>query len=224
MLKSKFIRKPARQLKYFGFKRLIFSAGMPRSGSTLLFNIVRFILEEEHQDDLSTAWINDLKTMPKGQAYLIKTHACDIFDRIRADKIFYSYRDIRDVMVSRWRKFGREPDMEIARYYIRQYEFARKHADLVLKYEDFMNDIPGTIDKVAEVLGQTITREQILAKLPDKEQAPKSKGDGRSDNMLHEGHATGTMHDEWREVLPLQFQTQLLHEYEWWFKENKYSL
>jgi len=55
----------------FSNKPLIISAGMPRSGSTLLFNILRDIMLRRWEG-LSSGWSGDIENLDKGSAYLIK--------------------------------------------------------------------------------------------------------------------------------------------------------
>lgn len=218
MMIKKIIKKPLQQIKYYGFNRLVFSSGMPRSGSTLLFNIVRLVMTDQYGGDLSIGWVEDLKKIHKGRAYLIKTHGCDMFDRMRADKIFYSFRDLRDVMVSRWRKFNREPSMDIARYYIRQYEFARKHADLLFKYEDFVHNVPVTIEMVSKILKHQVDVEAVQKKMPDMNRAT-----AYGSTLMHPAHATGTEKNEWKVVLPIEFQKRIQKEFSTWFEKNGYE-
>jgi len=218
---NKNIKKPLQQLKYYRFSKLIFSAGMPRSGSTLLYNILRLILEEQYGDDLTHGWVEDLKTIPGKKVFLIKTHSLDLHDRRRASKIFYTFRDIRDVMVSRWKKFDKEPGMDMVRYYIRQYQFAKKHADMVIQYEAFTEHIPDYIRQIAQTLNYPVDVDTITNKLPDiKTNAPNQYDSGKS--LLHGNHATGTKKEEWKELLPESLQQQIHKEFDWWLKENNY--
>lgn len=94
-------------------KPLILSAGMPRSGSTLLFNILRVILSERWSDQLSAGWEGYILQLPEGKAYLVKTHNINRFYKFRAKHAFYTYRDVRVAAVSNMRKFNLTPTVGI---------------------------------------------------------------------------------------------------------------
>jgi len=117
----------ARESAKLSTKPLIVSAGMPRSGSTLLFNILREILVIKWKTRLSSGWEGDFISIPKGSAYLIKTHTLSHFYRWRARYCFYTYRDVRVAAVSVLRKFGQQITLESIRSMIRQYEIAKKN-------------------------------------------------------------------------------------------------
>lgn len=108
------------------FKPLILSAGMPRSGSTLLYNILRETLEIRWGNRLSSGWCGDIFQLPKGDAFLIKTHNIDNYYKYRAKHIFYTYRDVRVASVSSIRKFNDTPSIESIRCVINQYLIAQK--------------------------------------------------------------------------------------------------
>lgn len=218
---KKNLKKPLQQIKYYRFSKLIFSAGMPRSGSTLLFNILRLILEEQFGDDLTHGWVEDLKKMPRKNVFLIKTHSLDNHDRIRANKIFYTFRDIRDVMVSRLKIFDKEPNMDIIRHYIRQDQFAKRHADMVIRYEDFIRNVPENIQKIARMLNYSDDIDRIVKNLPDVKERSPLKYDA-SKSLLHGTHITGTQKEEWKKVLPKSLQRQIHEELSGWLKENNY--
>ncbi|MFW6272671.1 MAG: hypothetical protein ACOC2U_02685, partial [bacterium] len=88
-------------------------------------------------------------------------------DIYRAAHTFYTFRDIRDVLVSRYRMFNKEPEMGIVKYYIEQDVFAKKNADLVLKYEDMLLEVEETVNLIANILKVDVSAKEIIAQLPD---------------------------------------------------------
>src|SRR5262245_15346631 len=74
---------------------LVLSAGMPRSGSTWLFNAARLLLRQTvAPDELGSGWVGDWARLPKRPWLLLKVHEYDAFLARRARAILYSYRDV----------------------------------------------------------------------------------------------------------------------------------
>src|SRR5688572_641643 len=111
---------------------VIISAGMPRSGSTLMFNMLREILMANGRDDLTAGFENDVKISDRG-VFLVKTH--NISKHIEmANQVFYSYRDIRVAAVSCLRMFRDEITMDLLRGWIAEYQYARQHDAMLFAY------------------------------------------------------------------------------------------
>lgn len=219
-----YANRSAWYLNHFGLKRIIYSAGIPRSGSTLLYNILRTILIKKFGDDLTYGWIGDAETMQKSKINLIKTHEVNRIDYWRAYQTFFTYRDIRDVLVSRYRMFNKKPTYKIAKYHITNIELAKKRANLVLKYEDMLSDRLKQIPIILETLKIDLDPEWVLIQLPDPKKVTLKNDYHHEKTLLHANHITGTKKNEWKEILSPELQDQLLHEYEWWFRENGYEV
>ena len=206
----------------FGSKKIIYSAGIPRSGSTLLFNILRVVLEMEYKDHVSSCWIEEIDKKSVNKINLIKTHHLNKIDMLRANRTFYTYRDIRDVLVSRLKMFDREPTIEIVRYHIQLHQLVERMGCHTVKYETMITFVEGTIHDVANVLGLKVDPLAVMKKLPSpkKSKAPDNGHD--KDTLLHEGHVTGTKNREWEDVLPKELQKQIHSEFEWWFQKYGY--
>lgn len=205
-------------------QRIIYSAGVPRSGSTLLFNILRITLEHAYKDKLATFWIEDLERKSCKKINLIKTHHLNKIDMMRSYCTFYSYRDIRDVLVSRLRKFGKEPTIEIVRYHINMHQLVKEMGCYTVRYESMIADIERTIRSVVNELKLEIDPLIIKSQLPDPS-ANKAPEEGHDEKTLfHKGHITGTKQREWEKILSKELQDQIHREFEWWFKENGYTI
>ena len=216
------IEKAGWLYRHFGFKRLIFSAGMPRSGSTLLFNMLKLILESEYEGKLQYGWVEEADEIPPADLYLIKTHHLSRMYIWRAYRSYYTFRDIRDVLVSRQKKFKNEPSIGIVRYYIRQFEVAKKNGVRMFQYEKMISAKRQILEELSYDLKLPIEPESILGQLPDPTNAGSETGWHDKDTLLHEGHVTGTKNREWEDVLPIELQKQIHSEFEWWFKKNGY--
>ncbi|MFW5721455.1 MAG: hypothetical protein ACOCWW_03655 [Bacteroidota bacterium] len=218
------IRYSINYFKQFRFKPIVISAGMPRSGSTLLFNCLRLLFLEKYGSKLSSGWIEETESFPNATIYLIKTHHLNKIDLLRAKHTFYTYRDLRDAMVSKYRMFGTVPSIENVRYTVNQYNLAKSKADLIFKYEDFVNDKNKMIDQLSEILGISVDSSTILKSLPNPGRQNKINSLHDKETLLHEKHVTGTQKGEWKSILPKTLIDDINQEFGWWFKENGYDL
>lgn len=199
----------------------IVSAGMPRSGSTLLFNMLREIMETRWGGDLRSCWQAELPRVAPGRAYLVKTHLLYRFYRWRANRSFYSYRDIRTAAVSRIRKKGQALDIRFFRRHIAQYELAKRHCDLSLSYEELTESKHATIERLAKSLGIAVKPDEILSRV-DQLQPPQNGTPVDKHSLLHSDHFTHTGSEEWRDALPPGLQKEVHKEFAWWFEECGY--
>lgn len=199
----------------------VVSAGMPRSGSTLLFNMLREIMEARWGTDLRSCWQAELASIASGRAYLVKTHLLYGFYRWRANHSFYSYRDIRTAAVSRIKKKRQVLDIHFFRKHIAQYELAKRHCNLCFSYEDLTESKDATVAQLASKLGIAVEPEKILSRL-DALTLPEEGVRYCQRTLLHPNHITNTGAEEWREVLPASLQREIHEEFGWWFKECGY--
>jgi hypothetical protein len=194
---------------------------MPRSGSTLLFNMLRLILKRKWPR-LSSGWCDDIASLPAGDAFLIKTHALGRFYRWRARNSFYTYRDVRVAAVSNFRKFGHMPSVADIRGMIHQYLIAKQSCDLIFSYEDLTGRTAKVVSSLSETLATPVQAECIVEEVLGLAAISTSEGYSK-DTLLHEGHRTGTQDDEWREVLPAGLVAEVNSQFGWWFAECGYA-
>ena len=208
-------------LTKLGTARLILSAGMPRSGSTLLFNILRVALASEDKNVVS-GWNGDIKILPNGDTYVIKVHHIGWHRAFRAQAIFYTYRDVRDALVSNKRKFG-DASIDLVHEWIRDYDFARRHAMRMFRYEDMMESLSDVVLEILSDLELQLSVEEVLSKLP-KDDAPAENESYSKESLLHPGHRTSTVKGDWREVLDNELQETIHAQYSWWLEMNGYTV
>lgn len=205
----------------FLIKPVVVSAGMPRSGSTLLFNILREILLTKWRDRLSCGWVGDVMELPKGAAFLIKMHKLSSYYRWRAQYVFYTYRDVRVPAVSGLRSFNRQITMESIRSDIEEYEVAKKASNLIIKYEELLETPNSFIRQLAQMLSIQVNAGEIYQNT--LELSPPGTSSGYSkETLLHKKHFTHTSNNEWREIIPHELQVRINEEFSWWFRECGY--
>lgn len=120
---------------------LVLSAGMPRSGSTWLYNALRLMLAQRFASPgaLACAWVGDIDRLPaEALCRLVKLHEWDGALAGQADFVVWSYRDLRDAMASQHRKFGGALSLQFADYLVRQDARWSARADHVMRYEDML--------------------------------------------------------------------------------------
>ncbi len=200
---------------------VVLAAGMPRSSSTLLYNIVREVLEEKWHDGLSYCWTRDVLNTPRGRAYLIKTHSLGRLYRLRASHSFYSYRDIRVATVSAYRMFGWPISIERMRRQVIEYRIARKFCNTCFSYENLISSPRSVVQKVSEQLSIPVDTDHIVSKV-EKLAIPESGPDYCRKTQLHIGHFTHTGDDDWRSIIPVELQDRIHREFSWWFRECGY--
>ena len=221
----KYLKKNAQWFFKLGFAPLIVSAGMHRSGSTLLFNILREILAFKYEKQLSCGWYGEFQKIPKGKAYLVKAHSLTFLLNQRSEYIFYSYRDVRTAAVSANKVFNVPINIQEIRNSITEYQVAKKNANLIIKYEKLVNN---TIDVISEICKITDIKCEIHNIYMKCMNIDKPKGSFMSgyvnETLYHPGHITNTSNDEWRGKMSNELQKQISDEFGWWFNECGYPL
>jgi|688.fasta_scaffold283559_2 hypothetical protein len=218
-------KKNVQWLYKVGFSPLILSAGMHRSGSTLLFNILKEILSLKYKTNLSSGWYGDFDKIQKGNAYLIKVHALTILLRLRSKYIFYTYRDVRTAAVSANKVLNVPISIEEIRNGIKEYIKAKKIANLTIQYEKIIGNTLDVIHDILNLLSIKADADLIYNKCMNVKMPSGSFAAGHMDETLyHPGHITNTTDEEWRAKIPLSLQKEITHEFAWWFKECGYPI
>ena len=195
-------------------KSFVLSAGIMRSGSTMMYNILRRILLIKYGDTLVAGWQNNMVDLPLGDFYLIKTHNMAPFVKAKPEHIFFTYRDLRTVEVSMNKFFGTPLSAEAIGYYILEYYRAEKSGAMMIKYEDLIADPKSFVSIIANSLAITVNAGAIHT--GDIEYSRET--------LLHPGHITGTKDNEWRTLMPEDMQKQITQDYSWWFEECGYAV
>ena len=204
-------------------KPFVLSAGIMRSGSTLLFNIVKQVLLEKYGDTLVSRWQNDAVDFQVGDCYLIKTHNIAPFLELKPIHIFFTYRDLRTVEVSMNKFFGTPLSAEAIGYYILEYYCARENGATTIKYEELIKNPKSYISAIANSLKISVERDVICDNVLNLK-PPIDGVEYSKETLLHPRHITGTKDDEWRELMPDEMQSKIRQEYAWWFEKCGYPV
>jgi hypothetical protein len=216
-------------LEYLLYSRrcpVVLSAGMPRSGSTWLYNAARLLLRRRHGDALGCGWIGDWRSLPRKPAMLLKIHEIDPFTVKRASVILYSYRDLRDALASNKRKFATEPTLGLARQWLAQDQHWRGVADFTLRYETMLEDPEAALSDLADVLK---VKDAPVAEFARELSGLNARVGARRDSyqpetLIHPGHITDGRHMTWQAYLSGGLVRQIEEEFREWFVANGYPL
>ena len=206
-------------------KKLIATAGMPRSGSTWLYNTVRLLLERTGKLDIGAGWISDFYSFKNHDVVILKIHYYEPVIANNAAMILYSYRDIRDALASFKRKFGSEPTIERARNFIVNDKKWREKSPFIMKYEDMIASQEETAERIARFLG--ITSADCNRIIKDINTMTYEKGDKKNEvynmeNLLHKNHITDGRHGSWDSYVTKDLVNQIENEFNDWLKSNGY--
>lgn len=156
----------------------IFAGGMPRSGSTLQYNIAAELVERlgigrrEIWTDDHDSYFADRPA--KAELTVFKSHVLSVsVQRLLSEGravAATSYRDIRDVTASWQFMIGRPlSSAQAVRFTgkaiddFTQWESLPPESVLVSRYETLIQDIPAEISRIAELLGLSIGSEDVEA-------------------------------------------------------------
>jgi hypothetical protein len=216
-----------RQNRHFksliGSSRLILSAGMPRSGSTLLFNVIRLILESAHgKTGIAHCWVEDLDKPVESDISLIKMHTPSASHYILSEAAFYSYRDIRTALVSYQKKFNMQITKQLIDSWIEHFYLANREKALMFSYESLQGIDEALIARVADRLRSQVIERDILEQIP---QPGSHRGEGYSTaTLLHSKHSTHTTAEEWKTYLEPSNIDYLHTKHAKWFRDAGYII
>lgn len=205
---------------------LVLAAGMPRSGSTWLYNATRLLLAGNALS-FEAGWLTDVRDRVGRAPLLLKLHEFDDELVRAACVIVYSVRDLRDALASAQRKFGRAPSLAQARRLVEQDRRWSAAADYVMRYEAMIAEPGRTLDALADALGlETGDVEALQATLEGLDYRSSEDGNGRYNtvNLLHAGHVTDGRPGGWRDQLEPALVKALEAEFANWFADNGYTI
>lgn len=164
--------------------KVILVVGMCQSGSTLLFNILRFMLEKKYQVYSCHYSDYDHDKACYADYVIIKTHKHHIKLHSMADFIFTTKRDLRDTISSakkRWPKTFNTTQKLIDRghYNIHLLDIWKEYANYIFKYEAYFSNEDKIIREIGKHLNvkdidtETIVKQTLelyyLSDLPKKD-------------------------------------------------------
>lgn len=198
----------------------ILSAGMHRSGSTWLYNALRLIMESKVEGDYIKGFVSGNDTPFDVKNAVIKIHVINPDYIEWADKIFYIYRDIRDVVASyvRWRGIpmaeeGIDADIKAGIEYMWK-------AHMSIEYNQIIKEPEKLLFKMGYHLSTKIKPKSILIEL-EKIKNKKLKNTDPI-TLMRVGHITDGRSNNYKEYLEPEYLSRIEDKYGWWLKQNEY--
>ena len=143
---------------------IVIVAGMPRSGSTWVFNAARLILDG-HYSSVHAAWCGDYKATDNSPVHLVKLHKPDEAKSLVPDVVLTSYREFSECIASRIRIGWLKNDAaELKRAYEWQsalYEYWRFRSNHEVNFENIINHPEKEVLIIANVLNIQLNEEAV---------------------------------------------------------------
>ena len=182
----------------------VVAAGMHRSGSTLLYNVLRMILSQD--STVYSAFLNlsyDAAEAAEYDHQVIKVHRFNSAVAKTADFIFMTRRDLRDVAASsvRHKKLSPLPTPTVVycvKVMRREHDPWLPHVSMVIPYHLMMQDKVKCIRRIAAMLKQEVNAAEVHASV----EALKSTNMFDPVTQLHPNHITDGRVGSYRETLP----------------------
>jgi hypothetical protein len=208
---------------------LVLSAGMPRSGSTWLYNALRLLLAQRFPAPgaLACGWVGDIARIPAdASCRLVKIHEWNAPLAAEAGFVTWSYRDLRDAMASQHRKFGGALTLPFADYLLRQDARWMARADHVMRYEAMLADPVQELARLAAALGlhdvDLPALRRTLDALSYDSEGPRNAAYHEL-TLLHRGHVTDGRAGSWRNGMPVELARQIVTAHGDWFRARGYD-
>lgn len=175
-------------------KKVILIAGMPRSGSTWLFNASRFLLEYG-DSQLYAAWISDYDPGNPSKVHLVKAHRpSDV--KFAVDIVLTTWRPIEACLASLIRMGWLSDDPDTLRQgYVRQkrlHQYWLDRTNLEVDFNEIENDPAAAVQRLATALGLSLESSQLTAvSTALSALQPPENGAPDSRTLLHPNHRRG---------------------------------
>lgn len=206
-------------------ERFILAAGMPRSGSTWLYNVARLILEANFtESECWCGWIEDFRARTARRVNLVKLHEFDDRMAAMADTILYCYRDVRDVLASYDRMWGTPPTVEAAEGLLRQFDRWMEVQTCVVRYDELVGRPERVIAIIAKSLGFQVDTHHLTRRLADLSfQSSGSRSDEyHKVNLYHPKHTTHGGHATWHGKIDPRVIAEIESRFGDWFERYSY--
>lgn len=206
---------------------------VPRSGSTLLFNICRLLFEQIHGKDKTYAtWCQFHKEENEKEYNVIKIHDRNHKYTNWSNKIITSIRDIRYIIAS-YAEFNKKFNINdpnklhnVCSSFINIIENNSSVADYIFKYEDFSKDPYKIVSDVSKCLDLPIEEIDVdlILKETEKIKKTKYKNLDKEKTQMHPNHISPKSSSHITERMTIEQLRFIETNFSWFFPKYGYEI
>lgn len=203
-------------------------AGIPRSGSTRLFNIVRLgMLQNFNKDQINSGWVRAF-THKDGCHNIVKVHDYDPLWVDYGKHIFTTKRDVRYIASSAYEHkpydVFKRPDQLInsMRNVLEKYRTWNEVSDYELVYEDFREQKERIVNEIFNVIGLSVDVKKLLDDL-SKIGNSKSHFNEDGESLMHIQHFSPNTQLHYTDRLPPDFVQAIDEAFRPWLIQHGYE-
>lgn len=214
---------------------IFLSAGIPRSGSTWLFNALRLLLKKNYPG-LYSCWIDEYDDAKgaNADAVLIKLHIPHAEFASKARAIFTSNRDLRDIAISMsqagWIE-NKQQWLEWVSGAREQHEYWQPISQLDLRYDDIVNKPAKCLRDISAVLFpekkkgsfQEVRNKFLAMRLNRLSEASSSSIIQHEITLLHKDHRKAGGKSRWKTDLQSDIADEISKCHADWLERMGYN-
>lgn len=204
----------------------IICAGIPRSGSTRLYNILRLGLEQNFPlEEINSQWINSF--VPGDHHNILKIHDFKKRWLDWGDFVFTTRRDLRYIAASAVDLMPRGTYkttgciLQMCKEILDMYETWDEHTDYELVYEDFHNNKEKVVRTIFGILGLSVDINKLLC---DLEMIRNSEKEFNNTTLMHFKHISENTNKHYSKRLTQEQYEAINSTYRDWLDSKDYKI
>ncbi len=209
---------------------LVICAGIPRSGSTWLYNAARLLLAlpPRSMNDVYGTWVEHYDPANASRFHVVKVHEPDDGLLWRAKTALTSRRDLRDIAASAWKRQWISDEASTFAFLdnvVRQHGFWRGRCAFEMVYERMRNDPAAELKLIAAALGidsGAAAFGETLRAIDALGHDESSNDDFNPANLMHKRHIMDGRVGYHAETLPAALVSDINERYRAWLRSNGY--
>lgn len=210
---------------------LVVCAGIPRSGSTWLYNAARLLLTATTGDSAAVhgTWIEHYEPSNSARFHVVKVHEPDEALAWRAKTILTSRRDLRDIAASAWKR-GWVADEASTLAFLdtvaAQHAFWKARAAFEMVYERMRTDPRAELAAVATAMGlspDASCLDGVMREIESLGHDESSEEQFNPANLLHKKHIMDGRVGYHAETLPADLLRTINSRFADWLRAHDYG-
>jgi len=204
----------------------IICAGIARSGSTRLYNIVRLGLEQNFPaEQISAQWVNSF--VPGEHHNILKIHDFKKRWLNWSDFVFTTRRDIRYIAASALDLMPRgtykntDSIIQMCKEILDMYEAWNDHTDYELVYEDFKENKEKVVQTIFGILGLPVDCNKLL---DDLSRIGNPAGEFDKTTLMHVKHISENTFKHYTKRLSKEHCDAINTTYKYWLDSKGYKI